>query len=142
MPGLSTKLVKHRLPIKEGFLQFPQAPRRMAPGTILKVKEEIEKLVRAGFIRPAKYVKWLSNIVHVMKKNGKLRICIYFRNLNMATPKDEYPILVADLLVDGAFGYEILSFMDGYFDYNQIFIAENDVHKNAFRCPSSIETFE
>ena len=81
-------------------------------------------------------------IVHVMKKNGKLRICIYLRNLNMATPKDEYPILVSDLLVDGAFGYEILSFMDGYFDYNQIFIAENDVHKNAFRCPSSIETFE
>jgi hypothetical protein len=142
LPGLSTKLVEHRLPIKEGFLPFQQAPRRMALDIILKVKEEIEKLVRAGFIRPARYVEWLSNIVPVIKKNGKLRICINFRNLNLATPKDEYPMLVADLLVDGASRYKVLSFMDGHSGYNQIFIAENDVHKTAFRCPSSIGTFE
>jgi hypothetical protein len=60
----------------------------------------------------------------------------------MAIPKDEYPMLVADLLVDGASGYKVLSFMDGHSGYNQIFIAENDVHKTAFRCPGSIGTFE
>ena len=73
----------------------------MAPDITLKIKEEIERLVRAGFIRPARYVEWLLNIVPVLKKNGKLRICIEFRNINMATPKDEYPIPVADLLVGG-----------------------------------------
>ena len=60
----------------------------------------------------------------------------------MATPKDEYPMPVADLLVDGASGYKVLSLMDGHSSYNQIFIAKNDVHKIAFRCPSSIGTFE
>ncbi|BBH05586.1 transposable element gene [Prunus dulcis] len=49
---------------------------------------------------------------------------------------------MADLLVDRAAKHEILSFMDGHSGYNQIFIAEEDVHKTAFRCPGSIETFE
>jgi hypothetical protein len=114
----------------------------MAPNITLKIKEEIERLVQAGFIRPARYVEWLSNIVSVIMKNGKLRICIDFRNLNMATPKDEYSMPVTDLLVDGASGYKVLSFMDGHSGYNQIFIVENDVHKTAFRCPDSIGTFE
>ena len=114
----------------------------MAPDITLKIKKEIERLVQAGFIRLARYVEWLSNIVPVLKKNGKLRICIDFRNINMATPKDEYPMPVADLLVDGASRYKVLSFMDGHSGYNQIFIAENDVHKTAFRCLGSIGTFE
>uniref|UniRef100_A0A2N9J8K2 Reverse transcriptase domain-containing protein n=1 Tax=Fagus sylvatica TaxID=28930 RepID=A0A2N9J8K2_FAGSY len=92
LPGLNRRLVEHRLPIKAGFEPYQQAPRRMAPDIILKVKEEIERLVAANFIRPARYVEWLSNIVPVMKKNGKLRICVDFRNLNNATPKDEYPM--------------------------------------------------
>ena len=57
LPGLSRKLVEHRLPIKEGFQPFQQPPRRMAPDITLKIKEEIERLVRAGFIRPARYVE-------------------------------------------------------------------------------------
>ena len=87
----------------------------MGPDITLKIKEEIEILVRAGFIRPARYVEWLSNIVPVLKKNGKLRICIDFRNINMATPKDEYPMPVAGLLVDGASRYKIISFMDRHY---------------------------
>jgi hypothetical protein len=68
LPGLSRKLVEHRLPIKEGFQPFQQAPRRMALDITLKIKE-IERLVQAGFIRPTKYVEWLSDIVLVLKKN-------------------------------------------------------------------------
>uniref|UniRef100_A0A2N9IAB2 Reverse transcriptase domain-containing protein n=1 Tax=Fagus sylvatica TaxID=28930 RepID=A0A2N9IAB2_FAGSY len=143
LPGLNRRLVEHRLPIKAGFEPYQQAPRRMAPDIILKVKEEIKRLVAANFIRPIRYVKWLSNIVPMMKKNGKLiRICVDFRNLNNATPKDEYPMPMADLLIDGVAGYQILSMMDGHSGYNQIFIAEEDVHKTAFRCPGSIGTFE
>ena len=142
LPGLNRKLVEHRLPIKTRFEPYQQAPRRMAPDIILKVKEEIKRLVAANFIRPARYVEWLSNIVFVMKKNGKLRIFVDFRNLNNATPKDEYPMPMADLLVDGVASYQILSMMDGHFGYNQIFIAEEDVHKTAFRCPGSMGTFE
>ena len=77
-----------------------------------------------------------------MKKNGKLRVCIDFRNLNIATPKDEYPMPVADLLVDSAAKSKVLSFMDGHAGYNQIFINPKDTHKTAFRCPSALGTFE
>ena len=54
----------------------------------LKVKKEIEKLLKAKFIIPTTYVQWLVNIVHVMKKNEKLRVYVDFRDLNAATPKD------------------------------------------------------
>ena len=81
-------------------------------------------------------------MVSVIKKNGKMGVCVDFRNLNAATPKDEYPMPIADMLVDAASGHEFLSFMDGHAGYNQIFIAEEDVPKTAFRCPGSIGTYE
>ncbi len=62
-------------------------------------------------------------------KHGKIRVCIDFRDLNKATPKDEYPKPVADQLVDAASRHKILSFMDGNAGYNQIFMAEEDIHK-------------
>ncbi|CAL9020082.1 unnamed protein product, partial [Prunus brigantina] len=142
MPGLSRDLVEHRLPTTEDFKPFKQPPRRISSKVELQVKEEIVRLVKAKFIRPARYVEWLSNIVPVKKMTGEIRICVDFRNLNLATPKDEYPMPMADLLVDGAAKHENLSFMDGHSGYNQIFIAEEDVHKTAFRCPGSIGTFE
>ena len=66
----------------------------------LKVKEEIEKLLKAKFIMPTRYVQWLANIVLVIKKNGNLRVCVDFRDLNVATPKDMYVIPIADMLFD------------------------------------------
>ena len=87
-------------------------------------------------------MEWISNIVPVMKKNRKLRVCIDFRDLNIATPKDEYPMPVVDLLIDRSAGHAIMSMMDGHLGYNQIWIAEEDVHKTAFRCTGSIGTFE
>ncbi|GKV15581.1 hypothetical protein SLEP1_g26361 [Rubroshorea leprosula] len=142
MPGLDRNLVEHRLPIRPDFKPFKQPPRRMSPEVTLKVKEEIEQLLKVGFIRTSRYMEWLSNVVPVVKKNGNLRICVDFRNLNLATPKDEYPMPVADLLVDGVARHRILSFMDGHSGYNQIFIAEEDIPKTAFRCPGAIGTYE
>mgnify|MGYP003702833567 FL=1 len=71
-----------------------------------------------------------------------MRVCIDFRNLNLATPKDEYPMPIVDLLVDSSAGHQVLSMMDGHSGYNQICIAEEDIHKTAFRCPGNIGTFE
>ena len=70
MPGLDRKLVEHRLPIKQGYKPYKQPPRRMTPELTLKVKEEVEKLLSAGFIRPVRYAEWISNIVPVVNKNG------------------------------------------------------------------------
>ncbi|GKU89741.1 hypothetical protein SLEP1_g3839 [Rubroshorea leprosula] len=142
MPGLDRELVEHRLPINKGYKPYKQPPRRMSPKVILKVKEEVERLHKVGFIRTARYSEWLSNIVPIVKKNGKLRVCIDFWNLNLATPKNEYPMPVADLLVDGVARHRILSFMNGHSGYNHIFIVEEDISKMAFRCPGNIGTYE
>ncbi|XP_015932972.1 uncharacterized protein LOC107459263 [Arachis duranensis] len=141
MPGLSRELVEHQLPLKANVKPVKQPPRRFAPEVVQKIKEEIERLLKAKFIRTARYVNWISNIVPVMKKNGKLRVCIDFRDLNSATPKDEYPMLIVDMLIDSTAGHEMLSFMDGYSGYNQIYIAEKDVSKTAFRCPGNFLGF-
>ncbi|GKV43113.1 hypothetical protein SLEP1_g50447 [Rubroshorea leprosula] len=139
---VAQNLVEHRLPIREDFKPFKQPPRRMSLEVTLKVKEEIEWLWKVGFIRTSKYVEWLSNVVPVVKKNGKFRICVDFKNLNLTTPKDKYPMPIADLLVDSAARHRILSFMDGHSGYNQIFIVEEDIPKAAFRCPGAIGTYE
>ncbi|KAI5316275.1 hypothetical protein L3X38_045451 [Prunus dulcis] len=143
MSGLDRQLVEHKLPIKDGYLPVKQARRRMSMDTELKVKEEIERLLKAGFIRPAIYADWLANIVPVLKrKTGAVRICVDYRNLNEASPKDEYPMPMADMLIDGAAHNQMLSFMDGNAGYNQIMMAEQDIHKTAFMCPGHIGAFE
>ncbi|XP_045822028.1 uncharacterized protein LOC123914912 [Trifolium pratense] len=142
MSGLNRNLVEHRLPIRPDKKPVKQSPRRFAPEILSKIKEEIERLLRSKFIRTARYVEWLANIVLVIKKNGSLRICIDFRDLNNATPKDEYSMPVAEMLIDSAAGFEYLSMLDGYSGYNQIFIAEEDVAKTAFRCPGALGTYE
>jgi hypothetical protein len=65
-----------------------------------------------------------------------------FRNLNRATPKDEYPMPVADLLVDNASGNKVISFLDGNVGCNEIFMVKEDVSKTAFRCPGFVGLFE
>ncbi|KAM2072823.1 hypothetical protein ACFX1T_041097 [Malus domestica] len=71
-----------------------------------KVKEEIERL-------------WLANIVPVLKAVTKaVRCCVDYRNINGATPNDEYPMPMADLSIDAVAKHKILSFMDGNAGYN------------------------
>ena len=98
--------------------------------------------MKAKFIRPTKYVQWLANIVHIMKKNGKLRVCVDYRDLNVTTSKDMYTMPIADMLVEYAANNELLSFMDGFSGYNHILIAIEDIPKTAFRCSGSIGKFE
>ncbi|XP_057432109.1 uncharacterized protein LOC130724857 [Lotus japonicus] len=142
MPGLSRELVELQLPVKEDKKPVKQLPRRFHPDVLVKIKEEIERLLWCKFIRTARYVDWLANVVPVIKKNGKMRVCIDFRDLNAATPKDEYHMPIAEMMVDSVAGHEYLSLLDGYSGYNQILIAKEDVSKTAFRCPCAFGTYE
>ena len=134
--------MEHLLPIKPEFHPFQQPPRRMSKEVELEVKEEIEKFLKAKFIIPTRYVQWLANIIPVMKRNGKLRVCIDFRDLNVVTPKDMYVMPIVDMLVDSTANNELFSFMDGFSRYNQTLIVIDDISKTAFRCLSSLGTFE
>jgi hypothetical protein len=143
MPGLDRSIAEHRLPINPGFRPYKQPPRKIYKDEVLAdVKKEVERLLDANFIRPCRYAEWISNIIPVYKKNGKMRVCIDFRDLNRATPMDGCPMPVADLLVDAAARHKVISFMDGNAGYNQIFMAIEDISKTAFRCPGHIGLFE
>ena len=84
------------------------------------IKEEVQKLIVAKFIREVYYLDWLANVVMVKKANGKWRMGVDFTNLNKACPKDSYPLPRIDQLVDLTAGHRLLSFMDTFFGYNQI----------------------
>jgi hypothetical protein len=118
MPGLDRSIVEHRLPLKKGFRPFQQRAHQMRTEVLEEVKKEIEKMLEAGFIRPCRYVEWISSIVPVQKKDGRWRVCMDFRDLNRATPKDEYPMPVVETLINATVGNKILSFMDGNTNYN------------------------
>ncbi|XP_050897903.1 uncharacterized protein LOC127104792 [Lathyrus oleraceus] len=112
------ELVEIKLPIMLGKKPIKQTLRRFAPEVLLKIKEEVERLLKCNFIHTTRYVEWIANIVPVIKKSDTLRICIDFRDLNDATLKDEYPIPVAEMLVDSAIGHKYLSMLDEYSGYN------------------------
>ncbi|KAM0978137.1 hypothetical protein ACFX2C_014142 [Malus domestica] len=143
MPCLDSTLGEHKMPIKEGYKSVKQAPRRMSKEIEENVKEEIERLVKAGFIRTAKYVEWLANIVSILKAITKaVQCCVDYRNINGATPKDEYPMPMGDLSIDTVAKHKVLSLIDGNAGYNQIKMAQEDIHKTAFRCPGHVGAYE
>jgi hypothetical protein len=142
MPGLDRSIVEHRLPLKPGFRPFQQRAWQMKAKVLEEVNKEVEKMLAAGFIRPCRYAEWISSVVPVQKKDGRWRVCVDFRDLNRATPKDEYPMPVAETLIIAATGHKMLSFMDGNTGYNQIFMAPEDIHKTAFRVLGAVRLFE
>ena len=105
MSGLDRSIVEHRLPIKPRYRPFQQAPRKFNSNVLDDIKKETERLLEVKFIRLCRYAEWISNVDPVYKKNGKLRVCIDFRDLNKATPMDDYSMSIADMLVDAAAGH-------------------------------------
>jgi hypothetical protein len=117
MPGLDRSIVEHRLPLKLGFQPFQQRARQMKAEVLEEVKKEVEKMIEAGFIRTCRYAEWISSIVPIQKKDGRWRVCVDFRDLKRATPKDEYLMPVVETLINAAAGHKMLSFMDGNAGY-------------------------
>ncbi|XP_052735520.1 uncharacterized protein LOC128197506 [Vigna angularis] len=132
MPGLDTDILQHKLPLKPECPPVKQKLRRMKPEMSLKIKEEVQKQFDAGFLVVARYPEWVANIVPVPKKDGKVRMCVDYRDLNRASPKDNFPLPHIDTLVDNTAKYSLFSFMDGFSGYNQIKMAPEDMEKTTF----------
>jgi ribonuclease HI len=135
MPGIDPGLVAHSLNVEPGTKPVVQPARTFHTEVEAQITQEVKKLLAAGFIKPIQHPRWLSNIVPVKKKNGQIRCCVDFRNLNKACPKDEFPLPNMDLLIDSAAGSAMFSFMDGFSGYNQIRMSPRDAEKTAFRTP-------
>ncbi|XP_031375657.1 uncharacterized protein LOC116190138 [Punica granatum] len=133
MPGLDPSIVKHSLPLDtENFPPKRQHLRRQRAGLLLRIKEEVVKQINAGFLEVCNYSEWVANIVPVEKKDGRVRVCVDYRDLNKASPKDNFPLPHIDVLVDNTARHNQFSFMDGFSGYNQIRMAEDDKIKTTF----------
>jgi len=100
MPGLEPKVAVHCMSIKKGVSPKKQPQRRFCPKLVPKIKKEVNKIIKAGFIREVKYLMWIANIVPIRKKSGQLRICIDFWDLNDACPNDDFSLLIRELMID------------------------------------------
>ncbi|KAA3468476.1 RNA-directed DNA polymerase (Reverse transcriptase), Ribonuclease H [Gossypium australe] len=132
MHGLSTDIVVHCLPIKEECKPVQQKLRRIRPDVMIKTKEKVKKQFDAGFLQVVKYSEWVANIVFVPKKDGKVWMCVDYKDLNKASPKDNFTLLHIDTLVDNTASYSLFSFMDGFSGYNQIKMHPEDMEKTTF----------
>jgi len=94
--------------------------------------------MEAGFICEVKQPTWIANIMPVRKKNGQLRICVDFWDLNNACPKDDFSLLITEIMINSTIGHEALSFIDYTAGYNQILMAPEDQEATVFRTRKGI----
>ena len=120
VPRVDSEFITHKLNVDPLYPSKKQKPRRSAKQHVEAIKQEVEKLKEVGAIREVFFPEWLSNTVVVKKKNGKWRVCVDFTDLNRACPKDPFPVLKIDQLVDATYGHPRMSFLDAFQGYHQI----------------------
>lgn len=135
MLGINPTIVVHEIKTYSDSKPVWQRLRQIHPQKAPAIKVEVEKLLKVGFIYPIPLIDWVSNIVTVNKKQGTIRICIDYRDINRSYPKDNYSTPYIDQIIDDCVGSEIFSFMDGFSGYNQINILLVDQPKTTFICP-------
>jgi len=120
MPGLDPNVTVHKLAVFKGVKPRKQPQRCFHLELTIQINVKVDKLIQANFIRKVQNPTSLANIVPIRKKNGHLHICVDFRDLNNACPKDDFPLSIIKLPVDATAGFRALSFMDGFSGYKQI----------------------
>jgi len=87
-----TEIIQHKIPLNKDTTPFRQKLRSFNPMLLPMMEKEIKKLLEAKIIIPLRYSEWIANLVPVRKKNGEIRLCVDFRNLNKCSRKDNYPL--------------------------------------------------
>lgn len=133
LPGLPPKReIEFHIDLIPGSSPISKAPYRMAPLELAELKTQLEELQEKGFIRPS-VSPWGAPVLFVKKKDGSLRLCIDYRELNKITIKNKYPLPRIDDLFDQLKGAGVFSKIDLRSGYHQLRIAETDIPKTAFR---------
>ena len=127
MPRLDIEVVVYRILVKSKCPPVQQALRRMKSEIILKIKKEVKKQLKASFLTAIAYFDRVANIVPMPKKDRKVRICVDYRDLNWASPKDNFPLPHIDTLIDNTSTNMFFSFMDGFLGYNQFKMVEDKI---------------
>ena len=138
MPGLNPQVAIHRLNIKSDAKPVKQQQRWFRPNIMEVIETEVHKIIECVFIREKHHPDWVANVVPVLKKNEKIRVCIDFHDLNASYHKNEFPLPITDVMIDNMCSFERLFFMDGFSGYNQIKMHPADEKHTSFRMPLGV----
>jgi hypothetical protein len=138
MPGVPREVIEHKLGIDPMFKPIKQKERKYTSERRETIQVEVNKLLKAGFIRQVDYPRWLANPVLVGKPDESWCMCIDYMSLNKASSKDEYPLPRICQTVDFIVTYKLLSFLDVYSSYHQFNLAIDDEEKTSFITPFRI----
>ena len=138
MLRISPTVASHKLNVLPIAKSVRQRVRRFHLNRHQIIQTEVDNLLVVGFIKEVKYPEWLVNVVVVLKKGGKWRVCVYYTDLNEACPKDSFPLPRIDQIVDATVGHGILSFLDPFSRYHQIPMHLPDAKKIAFITPHGL----
>ena len=134
-----TNLAQHRINTGTAF-PIRQPCRRLPLGKMQIEKDELQKMIDNGIIEPSSS-PWSSNIVLVIKKDGKVRFCVDYRRLNDVTVKDAYPLPRVDSCLDSLAGAKWFSSMDLNSGFWQIAMSPEDKEKTAFNTSLGLYQF-
>ncbi len=110
LKGIPPKITQHRIELEPIVPLVHQTRYRLNINYVAIVKQDIDKLLIASFIKPVEEATWLSSIVVIPKKNGKLKICVDFRKFNATTKKNPYPFLFMLKLLTQLLGMRFIPF--------------------------------
>jgi ribonuclease HI len=130
-----TSVIEHKIPLKEEAKPFRQKLRQINPMLLPIMEKEVKNILDAQIIIPLRYSEWVANLVPVRKKNGEIRLCVDFRNLNRSSKKDNYPLPKMEHILQRVTGASRMSMIDGFSGYNQIFVLPEDREKTTFTTP-------
>ncbi|GKB61437.1 putative reverse transcriptase domain-containing protein [Tanacetum coccineum] len=124
--------VEFRIDLVPGATPIAKSPYRLAPSEMQELSGQLQELQDKGFIRPS-HSPWGAPVLFVKKKDGSLRMCIDYRELNKLTVKNRYPLPRIDDLFDQLQGSRFFSKIDLRSGYHQLRVHEDDIPKTAFR---------
>jgi len=132
LKGTPPKLIEHIIELDITIPPVHQAKYRLNPNYVTIMKQNIDKLLTKGFTQLVEKATWLSIIVVIPNKNGKLKIYVDFIKLNATTKKDPFPLPFIDEVLNMVVGCEACSFLDGYSRYYKISKVVEDKYKISF----------
>ncbi|KAI3784118.1 hypothetical protein L1987_43211 [Smallanthus sonchifolius] len=124
--------VEFQIDLAPGVAPIARAPYRLAPSELQELSTQLQELLDKCFIRPSS-LPWGAPVLFVKKKDGTFRVCIDYRELNIVTIKNRYPLPRIDDLFDQLQGSSFYSKIYLRYGYHQLRVRDEDISKTAFR---------
>jgi hypothetical protein len=130
-----TNIIEHKIHLKKETNPFRHKLRQINPMLLPIMEKELKKMSDAQIIIPLRYLEWVAKLVPVRKKNGEIKLCVDFRNLNRSSKKDNYPLPKMEHILQRVIGLSRMSMIDVFSGYNHIYVLPKDREKKSFTTP-------